>query len=95
MKLKEVFSVFVGKSGADISYLHKEAVKLDAFGPKVVTRASEVEFDHEGQEWYAVLNNGQEIARDKSRDVVLAQERVVIEQMKAAGLDIPGCGAHS
>jgi hypothetical protein len=92
---KDTFSVFVGPSGNDISYLHKEAINLEKFGPKIVTRASEVEFDGAAQEWFAVLNDGREIARDKSRDVVLQLERDIIEAMKARGEAIPGCGESS
>lgn len=88
---KDSFSVFVSNEGTEISYLHKEAMNLDRFGPRQVRRASDVEFDHATQEWYAVLNNGVEIARHPSRDFVLAEERRVIESMKADGVEIPGC----
>ena len=87
----DTMSIFIGPAGKSISYLHKEAVNLDRFGPKEVVRASEVEFDHQRQEWYAALNDGQEIAHDKSRDAVLAMERTVIEHMRATGQSIPGC----
>lgn len=88
----ETFSVFIkpDSQGNEISYLHKEAFNMDRFGPRIVTRASEVEFDGPNQEWFAVLNNGVEIARDKSRDVVLAQERQVIDLMLSRGEEVPG-----
>ena len=89
---KETFSVFIGPDSKknEISYLHKEVGNLDRFGPKIVTRASEVEFDGPAQEWVATLNDGREIARDKSRDVVLQREREVIDDMIRLGEHIPG-----
>ena len=86
---EETFTTFVSTAG-DLAYLHKEAFDMEGFGPKIVTRASEVEFDGPSQEWFARLNDGREIARDKSRDVVLAEEREVIDKMLAHGEIIPG-----
>jgi hypothetical protein len=60
-------------------------------GKKEVVRASDVEFDHDNQEWVATLMDGTEIARDKMRDKVLEVERFVIENMLAAGHAVPNC----
>lgn len=81
--------MFLSESGKTVKYLHKETFDMDNLGPKIVTRASEVEFDGPKQEWVANLNDGREIARDKSRDVVLALERQVIDYMLSRGEEIP------
>ena len=60
-------------------------------GKKEVTRASDVEFDHENQQWVATLMDGTEIARNELRDKVLETERMVIENMLASGEPIPIC----
>ena len=83
------FKVIVSDDGSEISYLHQEALDLEMFGKKSVTRASDVEFDGEAQEWVATLMDGTEIARDKSRDRVLEREREHIEGLLSRGEPIP------
>ena len=87
------FKIIYSRDGQTMQYLHTDAVPLGRFGPREVTRASDVEFDHTKQEWYAALMDGQEIARHPTRDAVLAQERTVIEDMLTRGEPIPGCTA--
>ena len=85
MKIK----IILNKGGSEISYLHTDKIDLSKQGRKIVTRASDVEFCHDSQEWIAKLNNGKEIARSFSRDKVLQTEREVIEQMLIDGICIP------
>jgi len=87
MKVK----LFVSGGGNQVSYLHSDKVQLSQMGKKEVVRASDVEFDHDKQEWVATLMDGTEIARDKFRDRVLEVERLVIENMLAAGRPVPNC----
>jgi len=77
--------------GNKISFLHSDGVHLNTEGlKKTVTRVSDVEYDHNTDEWVATLRDGTEIARNKLRDAVLAREREVIDQMKRQGTPIPG-----
>ena len=83
--------LFVSEGGQQVTYLHSDKVVLPNMGRKEVVRASDVEFDHDNQEWVATLMDGTEIARDKLRDKVLEVERLVIENMLAAGHAVPNC----
>ena len=48
---------------------------LEKLGMPFVTRVSDVEFDHNTQEWYAkYIPTGQEIARGKNRNEVIEAE---------------------
>lgn len=48
---------------------------FDALGKVEIRRASEVEYDVKTGEWFAkLLANGQEIARGRNRNEVIAQE---------------------
>lgn len=66
------------------AYLHSDAIpEIPGADPKVVIRASDVEFDHKAQQWVATTTDGKEIGRDGKRCNVLAQERTVIENSGA------------
>ena len=85
------FKIIYSRDGQTMEYLHTDSAALGLFGPKRVTRASDVEFDHSRQEWVATLRDGREIARHPERDEVLRQERRVIEDMLAHRECVPCC----
>lgn len=54
---------------------------LEALGEPVITRASEVEWDHAAREWVATeVNTGREIARGRNRAAVIAAEVEYLER---------------
>lgn len=68
------------------SFLYTEKAPME-LGDRQITRVSDVEY--EDGEWVARLRDGKEIARNKSREVVLEEERRVIDGMIARGEEIP------
>lgn len=54
---------------------------IAAMGTPTITRASDVEFDHEAQEWVATYHaTGEVIARGVNRSEVIAAEVVWLEK---------------
>ena len=88
---KQHIKIFLKAGGQTLSYLHTERLNLDRFGRKNVQRASDVEFNHETQQWDARLNNGEVIASDASRDAVLQMEREHIDFLLESEGRIPCC----
>ena len=53
---------------------------LEALGEPIITRASEVEWDHAAREWVATeVSTGREIARGRNRAAVIAAEVSYLE----------------
>lgn len=52
---------------------------LVGMGKMTMTRASNVEFNHDNQEWEARTPSGELIAHGKDRDKVIAEEVRIIE----------------
>lgn len=73
-----------------IIYIHNDRIDMSDFGHREAPKVSHVRFDPDNQEWHAFLLDGREIARDKSRQVVVDTEAEVINQMFARGEKIPG-----
>lgn len=67
--------IYIDKEG-NLSGLADDVLdKLTSFGPRSVERVSEVEFDHNTQQWVAVDKDGNTIASDSVRSRVIDMER--------------------
>lgn len=96
--MKEHF-VFIkagtGKAGAvEATYIHNDSIAALFKGKKEAPKVSHVRFDEDKQEWFAILRDGREIARDVKRDAVVQKEAAIINGMFAKGEFIPG-GFHA
>jgi hypothetical protein len=59
--------------------LYTDMIPLQALGNLNVSRATNVEFDSNRQEWAVTLPNGEEIAHRPSREAALVFERAYCE----------------
>lgn len=78
----------------EATYIHSDGIAELFKGKKEAPKVSHVRFDENKQEWFAILRDGREIARDKKRDVVVQKEAAIISEMFARGDFIPG-GFHA
>jgi len=86
--------IFIKKGGAEKIYIHSEKIAAMIGGKKEAPKVSHVRFDEHSQEWFAVLRDGREIARNKNRDTVVQEEAGIINGMFARREFIPG-GFHA
>lgn len=77
----------------ETSYVHAEGINLVGMGPKVAPRVSDIEWDEKQQIWVARLRDGREIARNVNRDIVIQEERDIIDGMQRRNEPIPGFNA--
>jgi hypothetical protein len=70
--------VFIRPDGT-IEGLHTDVVPLQSLGRLNVTRATNVEFDSERQEWVVTLPDGAEVYSNSSREAALKWEREYCE----------------
>jgi hypothetical protein len=64
---------------ANVVAVYNDKLPALALGPMEVKRASNVEFNHDAQEWEARTPAGELIARGTNRDAVIKEEVRVIE----------------
>jgi hypothetical protein len=67
-------------SDGTIHAVYSDQLKNMGLGDMQVSRASNVEFDHQRQEWEARTPDGELIASGPKRDEVIRQEVDVIER---------------
>ena len=81
--------IFVEDGG--MKYLYSEnGMDLRGIDDKhQINRVSDVEYNHETKEWEARLKDGSLIASNPSRDTVLDQERLYIEDKLSKKEHIP------
>jgi hypothetical protein len=76
--------VFIRPDGT-IEGLHTDIVPLQTLGRLNVTRATNVEFDSERQQWVVSLPNGTELYSHPNREVALKWEREYCENALLSG----------
>ena len=72
--------IFINKSTVSCVYDDRFRPFFEALGVPVIQRASNVEFNHETQEWEAQLPDGQTIAKGTNRDQVITDEVKYLEE---------------
>ena len=75
-----IFTRPAGAGRVERAYVHTDAIHLSDLGPKDAPRVSDVEWDVTKQAWVAKLRNGEIIAEDPVRDVVLKRERALNDE---------------
>jgi hypothetical protein len=68
-------TIYIDKDGNLSGLVDDRIDKLNALGPKKVERVSDVEFDHAEQLWVATDMQGNVIAKNPVRGLVIEDER--------------------
>ncbi len=70
--------IFIGSNG-EVHLVYNDKVASAIDGTKEVTRASNVEFNHNKQLWEATTPDGVLLCSDQSRDACLQEEVRIVE----------------